>query len=261
MRVRFDYHTIEDWEKLQLGPFHPESGVDMTAERRTFFSETLKRCKEYRKLMVCNPNIRYPPITVLRSARLPTATEYLRAQPELPFDFTPSKVKEGDGRITVTQATPPPGVPILAISTNHKTHSTILSDLPAVHSLLNAMLLTANPNLSRTKLTIHKTKDSCAIMLPILIVLSVCVLCLLHLFILPPWEPERSVLPLDLGHNRQVDVTNISTATLPRFTNTTNTTISVDSDPSPAECSNEILRDCVSSGPFAQHIQSDDNVS
>eukprot|EP01047_Picozoa_sp_COSAG01_P014553 COSAG01_NODE_711_length_14105_cov_5.661145_7_plen_279_part_00 len=249
----FNYHEIEDWERLMLGPFHPESSVDMTSERRAFFRETLKKCKEYRKLMVPNTDIEYPPITVLRSSKVPTATEYRRRESSEPFDFVPSKTTEGDGRITLSQAKPPDGVPVLATYTNSESHGTILSDTVNVHKLLNAML---NPVI-HAQLPQPRATRPFAIMLPTLVLSSLCVVLILHNVIVPPWTHSSPLL--DVAHDflEKADATNITDTTPAPISNERTVSAPV----SAAQCSRDILFDCVDAGPFYQHLQWGDSVS
>ena len=139
--VPCDFHRVEDWRRLKLGPYGPNSGVEeVTPEMEAFLEATLIEAKAYRAQLVHNPHITYPPIAVLRSDARPTITRLNRPTPEGPFDYASAMTTAGDGRITLEDTLPPRGVPVSQVLTNHAEHSGILSELGDVNGLLNALL-------------------------------------------------------------------------------------------------------------------------
>jgi len=132
--VPCDFHSLEDWKRLGLGPYHQRSGVSadfMDATADAFLGETLARAQEYRKLMVCQPGMQYPPIAVLRSDAVETVTGYRRPIGGGPFDFDSFTSTPGDGRVPLQATLPPEGVPVLRVLTNRLDHAEVLNDLPS----------------------------------------------------------------------------------------------------------------------------------
>jgi pimeloyl-ACP methyl ester carboxylesterase len=140
--VPVDFHNIEDWRRLQLGAFHPNSGVgEITKEVEEFFTITLQRAKHYRELLRFDPRVAYPHIAILLSDDTPTPITLRRQAPNMPFDFENYLTVPGDGRVATTARLVPEGVPVLEKRIIKSSHSTILcDDLGVVHELL-AMLL------------------------------------------------------------------------------------------------------------------------
>jgi len=139
--VQCDFHNIKDWKTLRLGPYHPNSGVDMDSEADAFFAETLAQAQAYKRLVVCDPAVMYPPIAVLNSDAEPTITSFRREGIDQPFNMLQGfATTPGDGRVALSDAHPPPGVPVLRTITNSRSHSEVLSDLSHVHELLNDLL-------------------------------------------------------------------------------------------------------------------------
>ena len=143
--VPCDFHNLEDWKRLKLGPYGPDSGIsEVTPEMEAFLQGTLTRAKAYRQKLVHNPAITYPPIAVLRSDAVPTITKLTRLVPDASFDYKGAITSPGDGRITLEDTLPPRGVPVTGIVTNHADHSGILSEFEDVKALLGKLLAEAN---------------------------------------------------------------------------------------------------------------------
>ena len=168
--VACDFHTLEDWERCRLGPFDPRSGcaAEMrTPANRAFFRETLRQAKAFRKLMVYDPNVDYPPIAVLASDAVATHSTVRRPTPDAPFDFlfpgdpdpldpsaktataTPGDgcgglITPGDGLIPIDRCTPPEPVPVFKKVVTKDTHLGLARNVAAIETLLNEMIDAAN---------------------------------------------------------------------------------------------------------------------
>ena len=143
--VPCDFHNLDDWKRLKLGPYGPASSVsEVSSEMEIFLQETLTRAKDYRQQLVHNPAVNYPPIAVLRSDAAPTITQLCRPSPDGAFDYDAAFTTPGDGRITLEDTLPPKGVPLSAMITNHVDHSNILGELGDVQELLNTLIMESN---------------------------------------------------------------------------------------------------------------------
>ena len=151
--VEIDLHDVRDWERYKLGAFHPMAKCAWIINNPTlrskyinFLSETLRRAKEFRQLVVHDAdNVDYPPIAVLGSSGVPTAVTWRRPTPESAFvmnvqdEILPPITSDGDGRIPTAMMNPPPGIPILARIVTQATHQELASDVVNIESLLRQL--------------------------------------------------------------------------------------------------------------------------
>lgn len=141
-----DLHELQTWKALQLGPFHPRSGValPLSVADEAFFSETLKRARSYRRLMTFEPSVTYPPMAVLASESEATPSTWVRSSTAAPFSFGngPADVRteRGDGRFTFASAGPPVGVPVVLSLRSEKSHTGVATDLPKIAEALDVLL-------------------------------------------------------------------------------------------------------------------------
>jgi hypothetical protein len=147
--VPMDFHDVAMWERNQLGPFDPRSGcrelMDGDPANKLFFEETLKRALEYKKLMVCDEAVSYPPIAVLASDCIPTTTTWRRPTPDSPFAFDddafPPLKTTGDGRICLSgSCMPPDGVPVVKKVVSHASHTGVATDTANIGPLLSKLI-------------------------------------------------------------------------------------------------------------------------
>ena len=135
-----DLNKLETWKRLQMGMYHPKSGVAVTPAKEAWFRSVLDRCRAFREgLIPAHPAAAYPPVAVLRSDGQPTKFGFaLDADGHV--DFDQPMMLAGDGRVVAEDAVPPEGVPVVKVVTNKEDHSVVLNDLQAVDELLGCLL-------------------------------------------------------------------------------------------------------------------------
>ena len=141
--VAADFHDVETYRALRLGPYHPDSRValPLSSADQAFFAETLRQAKEFRALMTCRTDITYPPIGVVASDAAPSAVTWSRPAPDQPFDLDePRNTVPGDGYFLYDTAGPPVGVPVAVRLTSKKSHAGVAADMPQIESALDALL-------------------------------------------------------------------------------------------------------------------------
>ena len=141
--VEVDFHSVADWKRLQLGPWHPESGCRVTPAMEEFIATTLGRARGYRKSLVCNPQVAYPPLCALVGDAQPTPLAWSRPGPGQPFNLQrPVRTGTGDGRVIVGDGLPPQGIPC-EVTVTRMGHLEVLNDTTTVQALLESLLLKA----------------------------------------------------------------------------------------------------------------------
>ena len=141
-----DLHDIETYRRLQLGPYHPRSGIPLplSASDEVCFSEVLTRARAFRLSLAFNPAICYPPQAVIARDATPTPTTWVRADPAAPFSFAPdgsdARCMVGDGRFDFEEAGPPNGVPVVVRLKSKGSHTGVAVDMPLVEEALSQLL-------------------------------------------------------------------------------------------------------------------------
>jgi len=141
-----DFHNIDDWKRLKIGPYHPSSGCEMNPSAEVFFAETLARAKEFRHKIMFDEKVTYPPIAVIASDYAETVIAWGKQEHEgiFLFDGTKSKKTPGDLRVALCDAFPPEGVPVCKHIVNKATHMNVLNDIPSVSCLLTTLIEQVN---------------------------------------------------------------------------------------------------------------------
>lgn len=145
-KVEVDFHDIESYRRLKLGPFHPRSGVSLPLSDadEAFLVETLRRARAFRELMVRDPSFIYPPMAVIAASNSVTPVGWKRPSPEAPFNFGDGDADvlnaPGDGRFAFSSAGPPEGVPVALRIVSDASHSGVAVDLINVEKALDALL-------------------------------------------------------------------------------------------------------------------------
>ena len=65
--VELDLHNLQHWKENLLGPYHPDSGVTVSADDERFMEQTLAQAREYRGRIRRDESVEYPPIGLLVS--------------------------------------------------------------------------------------------------------------------------------------------------------------------------------------------------
>ena len=127
------FHQVETWERLQIGMYHPKSGVNVTQEKEVWLQSVLDKCRVFRRGLVPDAAIikKLPPCAVLHSDGHPTKFS-CRVSIHGTLDFDAFTMRPGDGRIVCEDSVPPASVPIIMQITNKSEHSQVLNDLPNV---------------------------------------------------------------------------------------------------------------------------------
>jgi len=138
------FHRLDTWKRLQIGMYHPKSGVTVTPEKEVWFQSLLDKSREFRRGLVPSATTRpkLPPCAVLNSNGHPTKCSFCLSI-DGTLDLNAYLTLPGDGRISYEDSLPPASVPLVMIITNQSEHSQVLNDLPNVETLLEALLQAA----------------------------------------------------------------------------------------------------------------------
>lgn len=138
--TEYDLNKLDTWKELQIGMYHPNSGVTLTPAKETWFQSVLNKCYTFRKgLIPTKPEEEYPPVAVLHSDGLPTKFGF-HLDSNGHVDFDKPIMLPGDGRVMVEDSVPPKGVPVVKVITNKEEHTVVLNDLEAVDELLGCLM-------------------------------------------------------------------------------------------------------------------------
>lgn len=140
--IKFDLHELETWKRLKLGMYHPESGVKVDKNKEKWFQSVLAKCLAFRKTLTphtSNGKDYYPPVAVIRGNHMETNLAFVMGKNGL-VDFDNAITQPGDGRITLENALPPKGIPVVKVITNDRDHSNVLNDLEGVNELLSLLI-------------------------------------------------------------------------------------------------------------------------
>ena len=140
--IQHDWHSPEDWERHKLGIFGAFPAEQITREMRSHLRNALRRAREFRSLLVSRNerSFQYPAIAVLASDAHLTLSTVVRNGPRAVkgWDFRTGLREPGDGRVLLSKATPPNGVPYVLHKTLHE-HGTLLRDTFQVSTILDQL--------------------------------------------------------------------------------------------------------------------------
>ena len=141
--IQHDWYSSDDWERHKLGIFGSLRPEQITDAMRSHLRNALVRARVFRSMLVCSnePSFQYPPVAVLAGDAHRTVSMVVRNGPRSVkgWDFHTASREPGDGRILLSKAVPPAGVPCTLHKTRHK-HGALLSDITQVSSILNYAL-------------------------------------------------------------------------------------------------------------------------
>jgi pimeloyl-ACP methyl ester carboxylesterase len=141
--IQHDLHDAGTWKRLRCGIYHPDSEVEDPHLLESWLQSVLDRARSFRQgLIPANSGLHAsncPPITVLRGDHEDTEFGYLCMPDGIDMKGN-IKYLRGDGRITLEDALPPKGIPVLKVVTNDRDHSQVLNDVENVDLLLALML-------------------------------------------------------------------------------------------------------------------------
>jgi len=144
--VGMDYHNLEDWKKMKLGPYHPRSGVRIDKPTEVFLESTLRRAQAFRERLKCDSSVNYPPIAVLKSdADDKLETTVFRPQPDAPFDFLKKRRKSsgsnlGEGRLWANATGMPDGIIVNEKRVSKSSHKDTPADIKNVEQMLENLI-------------------------------------------------------------------------------------------------------------------------
>lgn len=125
--ISVDWYDILDWKKHKFALYSDESQPP-TRQEEEAFANALADAKKFRKLVVGQKGVKYPPICVMASDKFPSRKAFIKDGPKsfrgLDFETYPNF--PGDGRVPITHATPT-GIPHEFVRSDLN-HETILND-------------------------------------------------------------------------------------------------------------------------------------
>ena len=135
-RVAADLYSPYDWEEQKLGPF-AEGG--MYGDQFEHVENAMKAAADFRRQLVHNRRLEYPPFVCLCGDHLPTQHKIMLRGPKsvrgIDFETTAVESIFGDGRVTCEQALPPKGVPHL-VEYASRAHADLINDAGALSKAL-----------------------------------------------------------------------------------------------------------------------------
>ena len=133
-----DWFSADDWARQKLGIFAASGSNVVTAAQQEHLGKALDRARAFRKSLICEESVSYPPIAVLAGDALPTLMTAKRDGPLAVkgWDFVSEPKKSGDNRVAFETAVPPLGVPY-SIFKSSRSHEDLLNDTSQVAMILS----------------------------------------------------------------------------------------------------------------------------
>jgi pimeloyl-ACP methyl ester carboxylesterase len=140
--ISHDWYSTDDWERSKLGIFATPQTEEITDVMRSHLRNALAHARVFRSMLVCQsePPFQYPPIAVLASDLHPTLSTVVRNGPRAVkgWDFRTGSREPGDGRVLLSNAVPPEGVPYTLHKSRHE-HGALLRDTSQVFKILTEL--------------------------------------------------------------------------------------------------------------------------
>ena len=132
-----DFFNAEDWYKYHLGVFSDPTW-EANAQQMSFLTTLLKRAKKMKEMMRPRP-ISYPPVVAIvgkEQATLARVQREVRTDGGISWDFKSLPKEPGDGRVCLTHALPPAGIPYTVFYSKAE-HSSQLNDPEVIRLILD----------------------------------------------------------------------------------------------------------------------------
>eukprot|EP01105_Mastigella_eilhardi_P022660 TRINITY_DN560_c0_g1_i2.p1 TRINITY_DN560_c0_g1~~TRINITY_DN560_c0_g1_i2.p1 ORF type:complete len:200 (+),score=68.60 TRINITY_DN560_c0_g1_i2:746-1345(+) len=139
-KLDIDLSDAQQWVDNGLSIFGHQGGA--TPEQLTHLRNALARARAFRRQILFEPSVKYPPIACLVSDSFPTKTSaVMKANPpvkkgETKWDFPDKLQLPGDGRVPVCGTQLPPGIPgkfyyVKSLHENLLKHTEVLESILA----------------------------------------------------------------------------------------------------------------------------------
>jgi pimeloyl-ACP methyl ester carboxylesterase len=140
-KTPIDYYNADHWVKYKLGVFANPLPPEEEKVYLQHLRYSLARGKSFRESLKYNPNVNYPPISVISAKNYPTSVTVVRNGPKANkgLDFDSAPLVDGDGRIPFDCSFPDSRISHSAhLSELH--HGDLLNDVSFIRTRLAELL-------------------------------------------------------------------------------------------------------------------------